>query len=76
MALHVSAYVLLFGLLFQGLECAMMKPAATLINSLGEYEATREADTKYSEQLVGKLGEIANVMREGNHAVSFNFLHY
>ena len=47
---------------------AAMKPASVMKNSLGDFEA----ETRISEAVVGKLGEIAEVIREGNHAVKLN----
>ena len=44
---------------------AAVKPASVIRNSLGDFEA----ETRISEAVVGKLGEIAEVIREGNHAV-------
>jgi len=41
-------------------------------NSLGDFEATRDSEIRFSEEVVGKLGEIANVMRDGNQAVRNN----
>jgi hypothetical protein len=48
---------------------AAVKPASVMRNSLGDFEA---AETRISVAVVGKLGEIAEVIREGNHAVKQN----
>ena len=48
-----------------------MKPVSSMRNSLGDFEvAARDSEIgRFSDEVVGKLGEIASVMRDGNQAV-------
>ena len=60
-------WILLSGSLVSG----AMKPVASARNSVADFISDPQTSVSVPQEVVGKLGEIADVIREGTQAVTF-----
>lgn len=58
--------------LFGGLVSGAMKPVSSARNSVTDFISESQISVSVPQEVVGKLGEIVEVIREGTQAVTFN----
>ena len=63
--------VMISVLLFGGLVSGAMKPVSSARNSVTDFISESQISVSVPQEVVGKLGEIVEVIREGTQAVTF-----